>query len=77
MSDDCDWQKLHDDIQNSLRTQLRLWAGARDVLRAAPCWARDGEDHARPTKHEKAAGVTRAAFLVSRPVASTTVVPTQ
>jgi hypothetical protein len=76
MSVDCDWQKLHDDIQNSLRTQPRLWAGARDVLRAAPCCARDGEDHARPTKHEKA-GVTRAAFLVSRPVASTTVVPTQ
>jgi hypothetical protein len=39
-----------------VRTQPRLWAGARDVLRAAPCCARDGEDHARPTKHEKAAG---------------------
>src|SRR5262249_23038722 len=41
------------------------------------CCAGDGEGHARPTKHEKAAGITRAAFLVSRSVALTTVVPTE
>jgi hypothetical protein len=35
----------------------------------APCCERDGEDRTRPTKHEKAAGAIRAAFLVSRPVA--------
>ena len=50
-----------------VRTQPRLWAGARDVLRAAPCCTRDGEDHARPTRHEKAAGITRAAFVVHVP----------
>src|SRR6516164_367014 len=49
-------------------------AAQRGVL---PPVSRDGEDHARPTKHEKAAGATRAAFLVSRPVALTTVVPTE
>src|SRR5262249_54393896 len=33
-----------------VRTQPRLWAGAQDVLRAAPCCARDCEDHARPQR---------------------------
>ena len=61
--------------------------GAQPISRyGPPAWSarrvcfwceRRGVERLRPTKHEKAAGAIRAAFLVSRPVALTTVVPTQ
>src|SRR5262249_48576915 len=69
----------NDDHRREIGTRghIDLWTGRREATERAPCCARDGEDHARPTKHEKAAGITRAAFLVSRSVALTTVVPSQ
>src|SRR5262249_27675795 len=76
----CGLQQLrqHDDHRREIGTRGRidLWAAPCGATERAPCCERDGEDRTRPTKHEKAAGITRAAFLVSRPVASTTVVPT-
>src|SRR5262249_10599328 len=60
-----------------MHVQSLLWKPPTERTEHAPCCEREGEDRTRPTKHEKAAGITRAAFLVSRPVASTTVVPTQ
>src|SRR5262249_42764148 len=77
----CCFQQLrqHDDHRREMGTRghIDLWTGRREATERAPCCERDGEDRTRPTKHEKAAGVTRAAFLVSRSVALTTVVPTQ
>ena len=61
-----------------VRTQPRLWAGVRHVLRALlPAERAMAKIMHGPQNTKRPRGATRAAFLVSRPVALTTVVPSQ